>query len=203
MLKYLKLNILPHLLYYLVRIIYFTNKKVYHHPKDDAKPLIICMWHGDLMSQPYNYFAFRKNGTVKAMISHNKDGEIITKLVSNFKIGAVRGSSSKGAAKVLITALKELKSGNDIAITPDGPRGPRYSVADGVIALAQKSDSNVVCFNTVPTKYWQFKSWDKFILPKPFGRIDFYISEPFDIKNMEFEQAREFIKEKMLIHSMS
>ena len=202
MLKYLKLNILPHLLYYLVRIIYFTNKKVYHHPKDDGKPLIICMWHGDLMSQPYNYFAFRKNGTVKAMISHNKDGEIITKLVSNFKIGAVRGSSSKGAAKVLITALKELKSGNDIAITPDGPRGPRYSVADGVIALAQKSDSNVVCFNTVPTKYWQFKSWDKFILPKPFGRIDFYISEPFDIKNMEFEQAREFIKEKMLIHSM-
>ena len=203
MLKYLKLNILPHLLYYLVRIIYFTNKKVYHYPKDDGKPLIICMWHGDLMSQPYNYFAFRKNGTVKAMISHNKDGEIITKLVSNFKIGAVRGSSSKGAAKVLITALKELKSGNDIAITPDGPRGPRYSVADGVIALAQKSDSNVVCFNTVPTKYWQFKSWDKFILPKPFGRIDFYISEPFDIKNMEFEQAREFIKEKMLIHSMS
>jgi len=203
MLKYLKLNILPHLLYYLVRIIYFTNKKVYHHPKDDGKPLIICMWHGDLMSQPYNYFAFRKNGIVKAMISHNKDGEIITKLVSNFKIGAVRGSSSKGAAKVLITALKELKSGNDIAITPDGPRGPRYSVADGVIALAQKSDSNVVCFNTVPTKYWQFKSWDKFILPKPFGRIDFYISEPFDIKNMEFEQAREFIKEKMLIHSMS
>lgn len=203
MLKYFKLNILPHLLYYLVRIIYFTNKKVYHHPKDDGKPLIICMWHGDLMSQPYNYFAFRKNGTVKAMISHNKDGEIITKLVSNFKIGAVRGSSSKGAAKVLITALKELKSGNDIAITPDGPRGPRYSVADGVIALAQKSDSNVVCFNTVPTKYWQFKSWDKFILPKPFGRIDFYISEPFDIKNIEFEQAREFIKEKMLIHSMS
>lgn len=203
MLKYLKLNILPHLLYYLVRIIYFTNKKVYHHPKDDGKPLIICMWHGDLMSQPYNYFAFRKNGTVKAMISHNKDGEIITKLVSNFRIGAVRGSSSKGAAKVLITALKELKSGNDIAITPDGPRGPRYSVADGIIALAQKSDSNVVCFNTVPTKYWQFKSWDKFILPKPFGRIDFYISEPFDIKNMEFEQAREFVREKMLIHSMS
>lgn len=203
MLRYFKLNILPHLLYYLVRIIYATNKKVYHHPKDDGKPIIICIWHGDLISQPYNYFTFRKNGIVKGMISHSKDGEIITKLISNFNVGAVRGSSSKGAAKVLISALKELKSGNDLAITPDGPRGPRYSVADGVIALAQKSDSKIVCFNTVPTKYWQFKSWDKFVLPKPFGRIDFYISEPFDIKNMEFEQAREFIKEKMLIHSMS
>lgn len=203
MFKYFKLNILPHLLYYLVKIIYATNKKVYHHPKDEGKPLIICIWHGDLISQPYNYFTFRKNGIVKGMISHSKDGEIITKLISNFKVGAVRGSSSKGAAKVLISALKELKNGNDLAITPDGPRGPRYSVADGVIALAQKSDANIVCFNSIPTKYWQFKSWDKFILPKPFGRIDFYISEPFDIKDLEFEQAREFIKEKMLIHSMS
>ncbi|MBD3828974.1 MAG: lysophospholipid acyltransferase family protein [Arcobacter sp.] len=202
MFKYFKLNILPYLLYYLVKIIYATNKKVYHHPKDDGKPIIICMWHGDLISQIYNYFAFRKNGTVKAMISHNKDGEIITNLASMFKIGAVRGSSSKGAAKVLISAIKELKSGNDLAITPDGPRGPRYSVADGVIALAQKSESKIVCFNTIPSKYWQFNSWDKFVLPKPFGKIDFYISEPFDIKNMEFEQAREFIKEKMLIHSM-
>ncbi|MDD3007630.1 MAG: lysophospholipid acyltransferase family protein [Arcobacter sp.] len=202
MFKYFKLNILPYLLYYLVKIIYATNKKVYHHPKDDGKPIIICMWHGDLISQIYNYFTFRKNGTVKAMISHNKDGEIITNLASMFKIGAVRGSSSKGAAKVLISAIKELKSGSDLAITPDGPRGPRYSVADGVIALAQKSESKIVCFNTIPSKYWQFNSWDKFVLPKPFGRIDFYISEPFDIKNMEFEQAREFIKEKMLIHSM-
>lgn len=202
MLKYFKLNVLPHLLYYLVRFIYATNKKVYHHPKNDGKAMIICMWHGDLMSQPYNYFAFRKDGNVKAMISHNKDGEIISKLVSNFKIGSVRGSSSKGAAKVLIEAIRELKSGSDVAITPDGPRGPRYSVADGVIALAQKSDAKVVCFNSIPTKYWQFKSWDKFVLPKPFGRIDFYISEPFDVKNMNFEEAKEFIKQKMLIHSM-
>lgn len=154
------------------------------------------------MSQPYNYFSFRKDGNVKAMISHNKDGEIISKLVSNFKIGSVRGSSSKGAAKVLIEAIRELKSGNDIAITPDGPRGPRYSVADGVIALAQKSDAKVVCFNSIATKYWQFKSWDKFVLPKPFGRIDFYISEPFDVKNMNFDEAKEFIKQKMLINSM-
>jgi len=200
--KYFKLNILPYILYLFVRIIYLTNKKVYHFPKDDGKPIIICMWHGDLLSQIYNYFSFRKKGNVKAMISHNKDGEIIAKLASYFKIGSVRGSSSKGAAKVLISALKELKEGNDLAITPDGPRGPRYSVADGVIALAQKSEAKIVCFNAIPTKYWQFKSWDKFILPKPFGRIDFYISEPINVKNMEFEQAREFIKEKMLIHSM-
>ena len=200
--RYFKLNILPFLLYVLVRIIYFTNKKVYHHPKDDGETFLVCMWHGDLMSQPYNYYGFRKNGHVKAMISHNKDGEIIAKLVSSFKIGALRGSSSKGAAKVLISAIKELKSGNDVAITPDGPRGPRYSVADGVVAIAQKSGVKIRCFNAVPSKFWQFKSWDQFVLPKPFGKIDFYISEPFDITSMEFEEAREFIRSKMLIHSL-
>lgn len=203
--KYFKLNILPHLLYYVVKFIYATNKKVYHHPKtDDKKPMIICMWHGDLMSQPYNYFAFRKNGIVRPMISDHKDGEFITKLALHFdNVKAIRGSSSKGAIKAMINTLKELKDGNDIAITPDGPRGPRHSIADGIIAIAQKSGVRITCFNSISTKYWQFNSWDKFILPKPFGTIDFYISEPYDITNMELEEAKVFIKEKMLIHTIA
>ena len=61
-------------------------KKVYHHPKMMIKTFIICMWHGDLMSQPYNYFGFRKNGIVKAMVSENRDGEIITNLVSKLLV---------------------------------------------------------------------------------------------------------------------
>ena len=201
--KKFKRNFAPYILYFIVKFIYFTNKKVYHHPNnDDKKPFIICMWHGDLLSQIFNYFGFRKNGIVKAMISENRDGETITKLAAMLRIGSIRGSSSKGAAKVIISALKVLKEGNDIAITPDGPRGPRYSIADGIVAIAQKSGKNIVCFNTIPTKYWQFNSWDKFVLPKPFGKIDFYISEPFSIQGMELEDAKALIKEKMLVHTM-
>ncbi|HAC71380.1 lysophospholipid acyltransferase family protein [Aliarcobacter skirrowii] len=200
--KKFKKRFAPKILYYLVKFIYATNKKVYHHPNDDKEPFIISMWHADLMSQPYNYFAFKKNGIVKAMISENRDGEIISKLVENFNIGSIRGSSSKGAAKVMISALKELRIGNDIAITPDGPRGPRYSIADGIVVIAQKSGKKIRCFNAIPTKYWQFNSWDKFILPKPFGRIDFYISEPFSVDNLELDEAKKVIKDKMLIHSL-
>lgn len=201
--KSIKKKYAPYLLYLITKFIYATNKKVYHHPKnDDKQPFIVCMWHGDLMSQPYNYFGFRKNGIVKAMVSENRDGEIITNLVSKLGIGAIRGSSSKGGAKVIISALKELKDGNDIAITPDGPRGPRYSIADGIVAIAKKSGKNIVCFNSIPTKYWQFKSWDKFVLPKPFGKIDFYISEPFSIEDLELEDAKSLIKTKMLQHSL-
>ena len=136
------------------------------------------------------------------MVSENRDGEIITNLVSKLGIGAIRGSSSKGGAKVIISALKELKDGNDIAITPDGPRGPRYSIADGVVIISQKSGKNIRCFNAIPSKYWQFNSWDKFVLPKPFGKIDFYISEPFSVKDMELEDAKSLIKTKMLQHSL-
>ncbi len=203
MTKYLKLNVLPYLLYFLARIIYFTNKKVFHHPNfNDNESFIFVAWHGDLLAQPINYKKNRPNHIVKTMISQSKDGEIIAKVYSLFGVESIRGSSSKGAAKALIGTIKEIKSGSDVALTPDGPRGPRFSIADGVIAIAQKSEARVVVLNSIPSKFWQFNSWDRFVLPKPFGKIDFYMSEPFDISKMEFEEARDFIKNKMMIHAM-
>lgn len=200
--KEFKKKYAPYLLYLAAKLIYATNKKVYHHPKDNKEPFILCMWHGDLLSQIFNYGHFRRGFEIKAIISENRDGEMITKIASLFHCGAIRGSSSKGAAKVLINTLKELKSGIDVAITPDGPRGPRYSVADGIVVISQKSGREIRCFNALPSRYWQFKSWDKFVLPKPFGKIDFYISEPFSVKDMELEDAKSLIKTKMLQYSL-
>jgi lysophospholipid acyltransferase (LPLAT)-like uncharacterized protein len=198
--NYLKI---PYVIYFLLKIIYFTNKKVFHSPKlDKNEAFIFAAWHGDLSSCPANYFHTRPNGKIKTLISQSKDGEIIAKIYTLFGGEAIRGSSSKGATKALISTIKEIKSGFDIAITPDGPRGPRFSVADGVIAIAQKSGAKIVILNSKPTKYWQFKSWDKLILPKPFGKIDFYMSEPFDISNLEFEEAKNFIKEKMMLNAV-
>lgn len=201
--NYLKFNVIPFVLYSLVKIIYFTNKKVFHHPKlKDGESFIFVAWHGDLLSQPINYFGNRPNGIVKTMISQSKDGEIIAKVYSLFGIDSIRGSSSKGATKALISTIKEIKAGVDVALTPDGPRGPRHGVADGVIAIAQKSGARIVVLNSKPSSYWQFNSWDKFILPKPFGKIDFYMSEPFNINNLEFEEARNFIKDKMMLNAI-
>ena len=201
--NYFKFSVLPYILYLLIKLIYLTNRKTFHHPKlNENEAFIFVAWHGDLVSQPINYFNKRPNGKVKTMISQSKDGEIIAKVYSLFGIGAIRGSSSKGAAKALISTIREIKSGYDIALSPDGPRGPRFSVADGVIAIAQKSSAKIIVCNSKPSKYWQFNSWDKFILPKLFGRIDFYMSEPYDISNLEFEEARNFIKNKMLLNSV-
>jgi len=201
---FFKLKVLPYIIYCLVRVIYLTNKKAFHHPKlNDDEAFVFVAWHGDLLGQPFNYKHCRPNGTVKTMISKNKDGEIISKVYSLLGVQSIRGSSSKGAAKALISTIKEIKSGSDVALTPDGPRGPRFSVADGVVAIAQKSSSKVIVLNTKPSSYWQFNSWDKFVLPKPFGKIDFYMSEPYDINDLEFDEAKAFIKEKLMIHSMN
>lgn len=201
--NYFKFNILPFVLYLVVRVIYFTNKKVFHHPKlDESEAFIFVAWHGDLVSCPINYFKNRPNGKVKTMISQSKDGEIISKIYAFFGVESIRGSSSKGATKALISTIREIKAGSDIALTPDGPRGPRHTVADGVIAIAQKSAARIVVLNSKPSSYWQFNSWDKFILPKPFGKIDFYMSEPFNINDLEFEEARNFIKDKMMLNAI-
>jgi lysophospholipid acyltransferase (LPLAT)-like uncharacterized protein len=201
--NYFKFKVIPFILYLLVKIIYFTNKKVFHHPKlKDGESFIFVAWHGDLLAQPINYFTNRPNGIVRTMISQSKDGEIIAKVYSLFGIDSIRGSSSKGATKALISTIREIKAGVDVALTPDGPRGPRHTVADGVIAIAQKSGARIIVLNSKPTSYWQFKSWDKFILPKPFGKIDFYMSEPFNISDLEFEKARNFIKDKMMLNAI-
>ena len=199
---FFKLKILPYVLYLIVKFIYLTNKKEFHHPKlNDDEALIFVTWHDDLICQPLNYFHNRPNGVIKTLISQSKDGEILSKIYNLFGGEIIRGSSSKGATKALISTIREIKAGSDIALTPDGPRGPRHTVADGVIAIAQKSGARIVVLNSKASKFWQFKSWDKFILPKPFGKIDFYMSEPFNINDLEFEEARSFIKDKMMLHA--
>lgn len=196
-------KVVPFLMQLFVRFIYFTSKKEFHHPKiNNKESFVVAFWHGELLMQPFNYKKLKPSGRVSAMISEHKDGEAITKTVEYLGIGSIRGSSTRGGAKALIGALKELKNNNDIAITPDGPKGPRHSVADGIVAISKKSNARILIFNCKASKYWQFNSWDKFIVPKPFGKLEFFIQEPLDISNLDVQEAKELIREKMLINAM-
>ena len=118
-------------------------------------------------------------------------------MISFFGIGAIRGSSSKGAVKALAQSFRELKSGVDVIITPDGPRGPYHSVADGAVVIAQKQNAPIQILNYEASKFWQLKSWDKMIIPKPFSEISYTLSPPFSVTGMELEAAREQIKKEM------
>lgn len=198
--KYIQTDLLPYFIQLFVRFAYLTSKKTFHHPKDELSKdtYIFSIWHGDLLMQAFNYLKFKPDGKVRAIISEHRDGITIRKTIEHLGIGSFSGSSTRGGAKALIGALKALKKGTDVALTPDGPKGPSYSIADGVVMLSQKTKTKILPLSTISSSYWQMKSWDKFIIPKPFGEIRFYIGEPFDVEGLGMDEAKELIRSKMM-----
>lgn len=190
------LMIVPFLGALFIRLIYATNKKELEpEAVIDEKPLIFACWHGELLMLPYLYRRYRKIPHAKVMISSHFDGLLISKTVEYFGLETIAGSTNRNAAKVLIQGIRALKDGYDIGITPDGPKGPRHEVADGIIIMAQKTGTKIVLIRMLATKYWQFNSWDKFTVPKPFGTLKYYATLPIDVSGLELEDARALIKE--------
>ena len=191
----------PFLASLLIRFLYATNKKEFHSPESVGdEPIIFACWHGELLMLPYLYKQYRKVAHAKVLISDHFDGLLISKTIKYFGLGTIAGSTNRNAARVLIQGIKTIKNGYDIGITPDGPKGPRHSVSDGAIVMAQKAKAKIVLVEIKPTKYWQLNSWDKFTIPKPFGKINYYSTEPIDVTGMELEEARELIQKGLLKH---
>jgi len=187
----------------LIRFLYHTNKKVFHTPKKITdESVIFACWHGELLMLPYLYKHYRKIPHAKVLISSHFDGELISRTIKYFGLGTLAGSTNRNAARVLIQAIKTIKEGYDIGITPDGPKGPRHEVADGIIMMAQKTKAKIVLVEIKPTKFWQLNSWDKFIIPKPFGVLHYYATSELDVSKMELEEAREVIQKGLLAHEL-
>jgi len=197
----LALVVVPFLGSLLIRFIYLTNKKEFHSPEFiEEKPTIFASWHGELLMFSYFYSHCRKIPHAKALISSHFDGALISKTIKYFGIDTIAGSSNRNAAKALMKAIKALNDGYDIGITPDGPKGPRHEVADGIIVMAQKTNSKIILVEIKATKYWKLSSWDEFVIPKPFGTLHFFSNGPIDVSSMELEEARAFIKNSLLEH---
>ncbi len=190
----------PFVGYVIINLIYLSCKKKYFLPKEKLKdkPYIIAFWHGKLLMQPFIYKQLRKKPKVATMISEHFDGEVLSKMIKFFHFDSIRGSSKKGAIKVLKEAFKRVNEGYDIGITPDGPRGPRYNIADGTVAIAQKKELLIVPCNFKATSFWKLKSWDSFMIPKPFSTIYLYADEPFSVNGLDMDKAKETIKKALM-----
>lgn len=202
-LRALALILVPPIGTLLIRFIYLTCKKNFHIEKTlEDDPVIFAFWHGDLLMQPYLYYQCRHTPRANVLISDHFDGQIIAKIMVYFKLGTIHGSSNRSAVRVLMQGIKTLKEGYDIGITPDGPKGPRHEVSDGVVAMAHKSKAKVVLFSCVPSRYWQLNSWDKFTIAKPFSTLDFYASTPIDLQGIEMDDAKAVIKKELMRHAI-
>lgn len=142
--------------------------------RDAGKPVIFTLWHGRLGPCTYMH---RDQGIV-ALISQHRDGEYIARLVERWGYETARGSSSRGGTGALRQLVRSLREGKSVAITPDGPRGPRERVKPGAVILAQLSGAPLIPLAGAADRGWWFGSWDRFLIPKPFSRVCIAYGEP-------------------------
>jgi lysophospholipid acyltransferase (LPLAT)-like uncharacterized protein len=141
------------------------------------EPPIWALWHETILMSVW----YHRDQDVHVMISASRDGELISTIGKFFGYTAVRGSSSKGGREATREMLDYLKQGKRCAITPDGPRGPRRQMKMGAVQIARLTGCPVVPFGFAAEHYWRLKSWDQFIIPKPFSRAVFVYGEPIRV----------------------
>jgi lysophospholipid acyltransferase (LPLAT)-like uncharacterized protein len=158
---------------------------------------IYAFWHSQLL--PVS-FTFRNSGT-HAIVSRSRDGILASYIAGKWRHSIISGSSHRGGTAVLRQSLNILKDQGGIAITPDGPRGPREVVKPGAAQLAALSGAPVIILTVKPQRAWRFKSWDQFMIPKPFTRVNIHISAPLYARDIpdsdnKIESFRTLIQER-------
>ena len=135
---------------------------------------ILVIWHNRLLLMPHVWHCYMAQGRpqCKAMTSTSRDGELIAQFLLRFDVGPVRGSATRRGMGALRELLGWLKRGHDICITPDGSRGPIYELKPGVVTLAQLSGAPLLPIAINYSRAWRLNSWDRFLIPKPFSRVN-------------------------------
>ena len=147
---------------------------------ENARGCVTVTWHNRLLYFPAIFPKAACKRTV-AVVSASRDGQYVSDLISFFGIKAMRGSSKKRGANALLGATRALKDGYHVSFTPDGPRGPKYTMSRGPIHLASTQGAKLVPVSINASRYWSIKSWDNFQIPKPFSTLTLVIGEPVAI----------------------
>jgi len=167
--------------------------------KAEGKNWIYLLWHNNIAIASW---VLRKENLI-IMASASRDGGLAAEILENFGYEIVRGSTSKGGLKAMLSIVKSIKSGRTIALTPDGPRGPKYVLQKGPIVIAQKSEVPLVPIDIQSTRQWIFKkSWDQHKLPKPFSTLIISIGKPIYVDRNsgkdDLERLQSIVESEMI-----
>ena len=132
-----------------------------------GKPFILVFWHGRLLMMPYSW---RHGQRIHLLISQHRDGQMLAHFVKPYGFETITGSTSKGGAAALRKLVKVLREGDCVGITPDGPRGPRMRVSEGIISLARLTGVPILPATYSVARGKVLGSWDRFLLAAPFSR---------------------------------
>ncbi len=167
--------------------------------ESQGKYAIYAFWHSHMLLPAY----VGKNRNVKVLISQHRDGEYIAQIVQRMGYGVARGSTTRGGAKALLRMIKQIKEESiSLAITPDGPKGPRFVAQSGAILLGQKTQYPIIPVMIYLAKYWELPSWDKFCIPKPFSKARIFYGNPIRVpsrlEKLEMEEYRLSLENELI-----
>jgi lysophospholipid acyltransferase (LPLAT)-like uncharacterized protein len=164
-------------------------------------PVIFCLWHNRLalcmkVFERYGASSWPAPG-LAALISASKDGALLARILKYFKVTAIRGSSSRRGQQALLEITTRLQEGFNAAITPDGPKGPKYQVQPGVIALAQITGASIIPVSMKTDRKFITRSWDSFQIPKPFARCELFVGPALTVPREASEADRESFRQEL------
>ncbi|HXI64149.1 MAG TPA: lysophospholipid acyltransferase family protein [Gemmatimonadales bacterium] len=142
-----------------------------------GRPVIYILWHSRILPLLYH----RRGEGMALLISRHRDGGYLAELSERWGYRVVRGSSKRGGEVGLLGLVRALKSGGEVALTPDGPRGPTERMKPGALAAAQHANALVVPSGARASSAWWIQSWDRFCVPRPFATVDIVYSAPFGV----------------------
>lgn len=170
----------------------------YEKARREGQKFVFAFWHQSQLVWAY----FNRGQKTHVLVSHHADGEMIARALEGLGFGTVRGSTTRGGSAALRRMVRVGRDGYNLAVTPDGPKGPRHKVQPGVITLARLTGMPIVRGTWYARPMWEFGSWDRFRIPWPFARIGVILSEPFrvprDISPEEEEEYRWKLEEAMM-----
>ena len=164
-----------------------VNGELVRDLRASKTPIVFTLWHGQMLPLLWHH---RDEG-VSVLVSEHKDGEVIARILTWMGYQLIRGSTSRGAGRALLGLVRTLKEGKDVAITPDGPRGPKHKFAPGAAVAANRAGVPILPAVAHVDRYWELRTWDGFVIPKPFARITIVYGDPTHVKGDTPREAAE------------
>ena len=171
---------------------------------DTSQPMVIIFWHNRLLMGANVYRRFRRNRRVTGLVSASKDGAWLAAFFSLMNVDSVRGSSSARTLGATRDLLNCLNNGSDIAVTPDGPRGPCYEFKPGAVRVAKQAETPIMLVSGSIEKFRRLKSWDGFYLPMPFTGIEIRVTHFHSFSALgatSDEEAAQILRRELMLIS--
>jgi lysophospholipid acyltransferase (LPLAT)-like uncharacterized protein len=163
------------------------------------QPVIFAIWHNRLLMLPRVFDPCFPSRQSYGLISASRDGDLIALFIERSGYGTIRGSSSRKGVIALRQLVETLAADGNVLVTPDGPRGPVYQASPGIVFLAQKSGAPIVPIHLEYSNCWRLKSWDRFVVPRPFATLRAILGAPFAIPPIE--SAEQFEAERLRLQN--